>query len=210
MALVNHSKKWIFFHLYKCGGNSLRDTLNNAFKGQTIEMQGVHNLPKDLKLDFDNNLGKGVFESYYKFTIIRNPFDFYLSTYLYCKRFANHFLYNEIHEKNLTLFDFIATYDRVRNEQRNAQEGTNKVCTLSEYVDDDNGKCLVDYIGRLETINESYSDICKSLGIEKDLVPFKNVNADRSKDYKQYYNEETINRVTQLFHKDLERFNYKF
>jgi hypothetical protein len=210
MALVNHKRKWIFFHLYKCGGNSLRDVLNKAFKDETEELQGVHNLPKDLKVHFDTHLGKGVFESYYKFTIVRNPFDFYLSTYFYCKRFANHFLYNEIHQNNLTLFDFVSTYVRVSNEQRVAQLGSNKVCTLSEYVDSNDGTCLVDYIGKLEEINESYATICEKLKINKYIVPFKNVNGTRDKDYRNYYDERTKLRVQKLFEKDLTRFNYKF
>jgi len=210
MALVNHKRKWIFFHLYKCGGNSLREVLNNAFKGETVELQGVHNLPKDLKVHFDTHLGKGVFESYYKFAIIRNPFDFYLSTYLYCKRFANHFLYNEIHQNNLSLLDFVSTYVRVSNEQKKAPLGTNKVCTLSEYVDSKEGTCLVDFIGKLEEINDSYATICEKLKINKVIVPFKNVNGTRDKNYRQYYDAPTRLRVEQLFMKDLSRFDYKF
>lgn len=81
MALINDREKYIFFHLYKCGGNSMRELLCGN------EVQSGHSLP----IDFEK-LDKQKFDSYFKFTIIRNPYDFVLSTYFYGKTFTNHFV----------------------------------------------------------------------------------------------------------------------
>jgi hypothetical protein len=80
----------------------------------------------------------------------------------------------------------------------------------AQIVDDNEGNCLVDYIGKLETVNESYSIICNKLGVDSSLVPFKNVNSDRTKDYQLYYDQSTVANVFRLFQNDLTRFNYKF
>ena len=53
MALISEKYNFIFFHLYKCGGNSLRKLLQDYAKG-SVELQGGHSCPKDMMLHYHN------------------------------------------------------------------------------------------------------------------------------------------------------------
>lgn len=52
MAIVNDDKKFIFFHLYKCGGTSLRTLLKDNIYGSQEVLTG-HSLPRDVKYHYD-------------------------------------------------------------------------------------------------------------------------------------------------------------
>ena len=95
MALVNTQHKFIFFHLFKCAGTSMREILNtNSY--HCYEYQGVHNMPRDAKENMYADGKKDIFDNYYKFTIVRNPFDWLVSTYFYLQSYKNHECYEII------------------------------------------------------------------------------------------------------------------
>ena len=68
---------------------------------------------------------------------------------------------------------------------------------MSQFFYDDAGNLLVDYIGRYESINEDFSNICEKIGINVEL-PVRN-SSKRKADYRTYYNEETVDLVKELF-----------
>ena len=51
MSLISDNKKFIFFHLYKCGGTSFRKVITDL-KIPTNEWEGVHGLPLDVKTNY--------------------------------------------------------------------------------------------------------------------------------------------------------------
>ena len=214
MALLNNHNKFIFFHLYKCGGTSLRDILKPhlsdiMFPNKFQELGNAHSLPRDIREIYKNIDKIELFDSYYKFTFVRNPFDWLLSIYYYILKNVNH---NEhFIVKDMSLLQFLNYYvNDMRKSNENKDLGHNKVTNLYEYVTDEKGNLLVDFIGRFENMENDMMLICQKLGLYFKDIPLLNVNLGKEKDYRKYYDTESIDFVNENFKKDLDYFNYKF
>mgnify|MGYP003649909549 CR=1 FL=1 len=221
MSLINYKKNnFIFFHLYKCGGNSLRTVLNERYP-DSVEWGGVHGLPADVKTHYINENKLEVFNKSFKFTIIRNPFDFLVSTYFYGKSYPAHFMHYTIHNENMSMLEFIPYYMRVRSHNfgldgftADKPLGANKVVTFNDWLHDSNGEPIMDFIGKIENINIDTNIILEHINKNnagaKIRVPIVNVNPNKQKDYRQYYNPESRKLVEKHFAWELENFKYKF
>lgn len=76
-----------------------------------------------------------------------------------------------------------------------------------KFITDGTGKLHVDYIGRFESIEEDFRHICGVLKVNGSL-PHKN-NSIR-KDYRQYYDRETIDIIKNLYVNDIKLLGYAF
>ncbi len=77
-----------------------------------------------------------------------------------------------------------------------------------EFLSDENGQLMVDFIGKIETIEKSFEEIKAKLGIKAKL-PHRN-KSTRSDSYRQYYSDLGIELVNELNSKDLAFFGYSF
>jgi hypothetical protein len=206
MALINDKSKFIFFHLYKCGGMSFRKSLNDVFPG-SYELQGGHSLPRDIKSS-DPKMEK--YKDYIRFTMVRNPFDFMVSTYFYGKSYANHFMHKDIIDQKMGMEEFIPYYFKHREKDtKNKKPGQNRVVTIKDWLHDDEENIIVDKILKLENIEKDITDLSSLLNTKIELNK-TNVNPNRVKDYKKYYNERSKKMIEDKFSWELEYFNYTF
>lgn len=210
MALYSENKNFIFFHLYKCGGMSLRHELNKP-EYQSREVQDGHSLPIDMYSYFKELNKLDDYEKIFKFTFIRNPFDFMVSTYFYGKSYKNHFMHNDIINRNMDIEMFIPYYFEHREkDMKSKPRGSNKVVTFKDWLLDSEGNLLVDFIGKMENYDNDYKFICEKLGLPFNSVPLVNVNPNKEKDYRKYYNNKSIKMIENHFEWELNKFNYKF
>lgn len=212
MAIVNDKKKFIFFHLYKCGGTSLRTLLNKKFK-ENQEVLSGHCLPRDLKYHyyFRGKEYEDKFDEMFKFTIIRNPFDFLLSTYHYARAYTHHFWHNDV--INMEFNDFPKFYVDKINTSKQIDEtsyGSNKITTPYEFIRDYDGKVIVDFVAKLENIEKDMDFILKKLRIKSIDFPLVNVNINNDKPYQLVYDKPTRDFVEKHFAKDFEYFEYQW
>ena len=70
------------------------------------------------------------------------------------------------------------------------------------------GKLLVDYVGRLDKIQESLDYICEQIGIERKKMPHE--NQTQKKHYSEFYNERTRDMVAKMCRVDIEYFGFEF
>lgn len=212
MSLISYHKKFIFFHLYKCGGNSLRKLLNQSDSHAT-EWGGVHGLPEDVRNHYLKEDKLEVFNNFYKFTFIRNPYDFMVSTYFYGKSYPNHFMHNDIINNNMTMEEFVPYYMNIRLQHQNPSIrpiGSNKVVTFHDWLVDKEGNDIMDYVGKLETMDDDIKLIFLKLNIPISKAPTVNVNPNRDKNYRKYYTDKSRAMVEGAFHWSLNKFNYTF
>jgi len=210
MALVNAQHNFIFFHLYKCGGNSIRKELEkNCGKGK--ELQGVHSLPKDLEKHFQAHSNQKRFDSMYKFTFVRNPFSFLLSTFHYANNSKIHYMHNDV--QGMDMLQFTQYYLKVCESHKDLKIrpfGSNQVTQLYQYIINKDKKVIVDFVGKLENMQEDMNKVCTHLKIPIRPIMKANVSSTNTRPYRESYSKEARKFVEKHFEKDLNYFDYEF
>ncbi len=87
--------------------------------------------------------------------------------------------------------------------------GLSQANSQTDWVFDENGNKLPDFIGRFENLEEDWKKICKKIGI--DYVPLsKNNISKKRKNYRDYYSEKTKKIVEEMYKEDIKQFGYRF
>ncbi len=204
--IISHSKKFIFVHVFKVAGNNIRTELNKynhtrSKKNTFLSFIGLY--PSIYSSDFDSHitandirrrLNPKIFNAYYKFAFVRNPWDWQVSLYHYTKQNKDHFQHNII--KDMSFDEYL--HWRVNYDQRHQKD----------FVYNERGELLVNFIGKLENLQNDFDLVCTKLKIPKRKLTVK--NSSIHKDYRYYYNEELIKLVQEAFAEDIRLFNYSF
>ncbi len=187
--------KSIFVHIPKCAGVSVNQALYGSLAGGHLTIQ-----------DYIIAFGPIKFRSFYKFTIVRNPWDRLVSAFHFLKGGG----FSEIDQKwfnknigsEIDFEEFVLT-------KLNKPEVLNwyHFRPQYKYISDFNGTPIVDFIGKLENINQDFKTICNSLQRGYNLP---NENRSNRKSYLSYYTKETRNIVAELYKKDVELFEYEY
>ena len=188
--------KCIFVHIPKNAGLSVSYTLF----GNT---GGSHRKIRDYQKLFSHN----TFRRYYKFTFVRNPWDRVVSTYFFLK--AGGLTEKDKAWAEINLYHFQNFNDFVRG-WLNEENINNSLHFQRQHIflEGENGKIAVDFIGRFENIEEDFKIITNKLKIKRTLT--KTNDSIRKLNYRDYYNEETKAIVDNVYHRDIILFNYKF
>ena len=137
-----------------------------------------------------------IFNKFYKFAVIRNPFDLVVSDYYWRKKSKI------LKEKS---FDNI-----IKELESNTLQGYSML-NLNKLMDKNLDNILCNKIIKYENLNEELSDVFKKLGIpfSGKLEIFKK-QSNRDKDYKKFYDDSSKKLIEEIFWKEMETFNYKF
>ncbi len=76
---------------------------------------------------------------------------------------------------------------------------------LSNYVEFEDGKQFVDYIGKVENIEKDWDEIKKRICCDGTKIAKRKI-----KPYDSHYDNETLQRVLEIYKRDLELFDYEF
>jgi len=188
----SHTKKFLFFHLYKVAGCSLVSALASSAE---FKAENPHLEPRELLADPE---GKKMFDEYYTFAFVRNPWDWQVSLYEYTKGEPNHFQHELISSQT---FDEYIEW-RV--------QGNNLQSQYSFLSDDGSDKAPVslDFIGKFETLNHDFNELRLRLGINGEL-PHIN-KSKREKNYRDYYSNKSRDQIAEAAQIDIGTFGYEF
>ncbi len=142
-----------------------------------------------------------MFDNYFKFAFVRNPWDWQVSVY--------HFILREptssTHEAVKACGSFTNYLEWVVKTPAPYPKGITKL--QSDMIVDDSGQLLVDFLGHYESLETDFDIIRQKLGIE-DHLP--HVNKSQHSNYREYYDDHTRNLVAEHFRQDIELFGYEF
>jgi len=79
--------------------------------------------------------------------------------------------------------------------------------TQSEFLFDQNGNRMVDFIGKFENVETDFKLITERLNI-KEKLPHKNIS--KEKGYSEEYTDETKDLVYRFYKNDIKLFDYEF
>src|ERR1035437_32738 len=201
MALYSENRNFIFVHIYKCAGNSIRQILADNTP-DLIEINGAHSTLEDIKLHFNNNNLIDKYNQSYKFSFVRNPYAWLISLYFYIIACRKH-QYNKV-VSNMSYVQFLFwLLDKINSKQI---QGENKYGKLLDFLTVDN-KIESDFIGKIETLEDDFKIISNKIGIVFETIPELNIKRGQYYDlnYRKYYNNSSKNIIRKNFESDLDR-----
>lgn len=166
------------------------DTFTNKY--QTGGLQ--HLLATQVRAE----VGAAVFDSYFSFAIVRNPWDKAVSQYVYMRQRDDlcHFIGMERDAPFKEYLHLIGAMKHVQWEEQVA------------FVHDADGTVLVDHIGRFETLKESADEIFRRIGIHGAQLPHE-LRGERGA-YQAFYDDESAEMVGSMYAADVRAFGYSF
>ena len=206
--IISHQHRYIFFAIPKTGTHSVRQALRQQMGDQDLEQVGLFvqkKFPfpefKDIRHGHISTqqirpvLGEEVFSSYTKFAFVRNPFDRFVSYCAFMSRETKIF-----ETEPLRYMKFVI------REQKPLEHLLYQ--PQHAMVTDADGNLQLDMVGRNETMQASYDEICGKLGLQTSELG--RVNSSKHRPYQEYYDRDLVGWVSDLYRKDLDLFNYRF
>lgn len=206
--LISDSHEFVFVHIRKAAGTSLRQILervslpkNNSLWYKLLSRGGwAVNYPnysfrKHANLiEAERSMPAVKFEQYFKFAVVRNPWDRLVSEFEYIKTQPTHSRFKRLSQMD---FDTFIEYQAKR-------PAAHQINALKLK----NGELGCDYVGKLETLDESLEVVAKHTGLSFKELP--HINQVKRRDYRSYFDDELSERVEQLWKEDIKVFNYDF
>lgn len=233
--MLCHKYKCIYIHIPKTAGKSIQHVFTRQLglrsKDGSELLVGMNDDPalgppvlshlKASEYVRHGYLSQEQFDSYFKFSFVRNPWDRIVSEYKFRgyprKTDFKTYLLNHLPEPGWT--------DRY-------------IHTIPQYefLYDASGNLLVDYLGKFERLEKDFDEICHKIGISRIALPHLNISSRALRlpwtlkgaarvlvnlvsikrrrnifnHYTEYYDEESKELVAELYRKDIETFGYEF
>jgi len=199
--MINHKHKFIFLHIPKTGGTSIENIFDKNY----------HANKQHYPLAWHKKTHPKIYAEYFKFSIVRNPYDKVISEYLWhkndpLKQFNNKF-------RGLSLVDFLELFFSIdstffKNKKWSGwfpmHFETHRI-PQTFFLDPISD---LDFVIRFENFQEDFDVACDRIKVPRQKLP--HTNKTRSNHYTEYYDDETKSIVAEKYAKDIEYFGYKF
>jgi len=219
--IVSHKKKFIFVHIPRTGGTIISKNIcksmgiNNwkSFIGEPKiispkkhklepkkferkEKEGYkHATAKEIKSRVDSK----IWESYFKFSFVRNPWDRTVSMYFKKRKESPNSLKALWPKRKIIFTLMLITRYKILDSEPHQQV---------ESLETDDGPIDLDFIGKYEKLEDDYKKVCEKLGLDSDIKGTHDKTNRRG--YEEYYNRITKNIIYEKKKRDCEKFGYSF
>jgi hypothetical protein len=232
--VISHQYRCVFVHIPKTAGMSIEqvfvDLVGLTWKTRAPLLLGRNENPRRGPPKLEHlrageylacgHLTAAQLESYFKFSFVRNPWDRIVSEYKY-RGYPVKIDFKTYLFKHLPAPGWTDTYCHIIPQY--------------DFLYDDAGKLLVDFVGKYESLQADFDKVCARLGIPPTPLPRVNRSLDEARPstlrelrkqvrraiwsrerahtfphYTEYYDDESREFVGGLFRKDVEVFNYSF
>ena len=225
--MISHKHSTIFVHIPKNAGQSVEkvflDDLGLTWEDRIVLLLGVNISPNIgpprlahlLARDYTENffISEKLFDQYFKFAIVRNPWSRVFSFYKFLTK-------QRIEFNKFIKYRFYEDYFC-------SEKYSWFVRPQADYLVDQNDMLLVDYVGKFELIDEAFDYIKPKSNLAGDItLPKKNISKSKSRlnffpsrlspfeipnmPYTEAYDDYSIDIVSKLYEKDCSMFDYSF
>lgn len=224
--MISHEHECIFIHIPKCAGTSIERALghlDNHTGRDGQDHRGIRMIEQPFirpdvfrskenincalrRIRYRYSPAKNSnnkltvtakqYNSYCKFTIIRNPWSRAFSWYKNVKRDPIH-MRNYGVSKNMSFKDFLR-----------AHAGKGLLRPQTYWLRSYDGTINLDYIGRFETLAESFREICGSIQASRIELPH-NIKGS-GEDYLEYFDDESVDIIAKTYQEEISLFDYSY
>ena len=216
---VSHAYRTIFVHIPKTAGTSVEAVLGMHGDKLDIGIRPYFNQQVDHERLYGRNLQHltaaelkrllhqdGVFDRYFKFSIVRNPWDRLVSVLAWSdQKWAK--------GQQLSTDEFETALRKLHDLFVASQETSRPMWVpphlrpQSSFVMDESRGSLVDFIARYERLSLDWDVICERIGI-RTALPLRMRSYHRG--YQDYYTADSRAWVAEIYAKDIDAFGYAF
>ena len=207
--LISDTHEFIFLRMRKVASTSMRGILRPLCL--SIPEDRFAHIKSRLRLEWDyhryvfrahdnilaakSRMPADKFERYFKFAFIRNPWERLVSEYEFLLSRNKHGRHKRVKE-----LDNFSEFIQMQIPRRDAYQ-LNMLC-------DHKGRVLMDFLGKLENLEQDWHRVCGQLGIEYQALPRKNVI--ERKPYQAYDDMDSIQVVAKHWGREIELFEYSY
>lgn len=188
----------IFVHIPKAAGISVGYALFGRHTGNHLSVS-----------DYQTVFSRKEFEAFFKFAIVRNPWDRLLSAYRFLKKGGRNEGDRRWAERHLAEFDDFQEFVMKWVSTENVRKGVHfkPQCDFIQVPGDD--QLQIDYLGRFESLESDFQHICERLGVDA-VLRHSNRSTQSNRDFRQQYDDRMIQIVADVYRKDIEVLGYDF
>lgn len=188
---ISHRYEFIFIHIPKTAGTSLCSVRNGSLLKEIFQSTGVLGGTHKTAIEI-RDMYPHLWDKYYKFTVVRNPYDRFVSQFFYRDLQYCHKYIDNWNEENI---------DVMLPQLHWITTGLNG---------HDYGPIIVDKIIKYEYLFKEIKTLFKKFDIKipESLPHYRKTRANNS--YKLYYRNDLKSLVSYIYRHDLKALNYKW
>ena len=195
---ISHQSKAIFIHIQKTGGDAIEAAVRRDDPAIEVDLLARRRHP--FAREVRAAVGAGVWSSYFRFAFVRNPWDRLVSWYSMCVQVPSPNAFARyVRQQAPTFSDFIT--------RATTGMGERTTWNQIDFLVDDDGRPMVDFVGRYENLAGGFAMVKERLGLTARL-PHTNRSSHSS--YRDYYTDETKAIVADRYSRDIAHFGYRF
>lgn len=196
--MISDKHKFIFIEVPKTGTTTVCFTLSKEFDAK-YPLGNTRHDGKHWDIEQYKEAYPVKFKSYFKFSFVRNPWSRVVSLY---QRNEGQQWKNKISFMEFVNWIELATDTcALKSVKRDPKKN------MLDFFKIDN-KVEMDFIGKLENIQEDFDTVCDKIGLPRKQLG--HANSSEHKHYTKYYNNKTKKMIGEKFAEDIEYFGYEF
>jgi len=209
-SLGNVSEEHVFVHIPKNAGTSVAEAMD-------IEKSWHYTAQA-----YQRMLGWPAYQWRFSFAFVRNPWDRFLSLYRYARLEESR--YHSAIDPESAPYGKHKDYDLLKNasveecahylqeERLRHDDFINHWRPQSDWVTDNNGEVIIDFVGRVETIDADFQAVARQFENPIDSLPVTNTSngTTSARKYRSAFTDTARHIVADYYQEDVDRFGYEF
>jgi len=187
--IVNHRHKFIFYHVPKAAGSSVRTAIGDVAGSCRPRGLGTRHSTPDEFLQSVGLISRWRYRRYFSFCFIRNPWE----------RFGSAHNYNVKGGGPLPA--------DVNDAAKMLADGVDIVVKRRSFIPQVKFTKGVSFVGRFENLDVDFGSVCKTIGQSLSL-PRLNVSSETTS-YLDTFTPRTIDIITRYYAEDIAAFGYR-